>query len=165
MAYPTTPIAGIDLTATPAGTGTSSNEGNDFPLGMKVPLSDGGEAMFVHANGAITQYDCVGIDEDFEAAAITKAIVDDGHFVGFAQVAFADNDFGWVHTKGSNISCRLAASCAADSVLYTTSTAGVLDDSSSGQTKIDGIVGVGSASAGGIDNVEIIATHPKSTTF
>jgi len=165
MAYPTTPIAGISLTDTSAGTGTSSNEGNEFPLGMKVSTTDGGEAMFVHASGAITQYDCVGIDEDFEAAAMLKAIADDGHFVGFAQVAFADNDFGWVHTKGSNITCRLAASCAADSALYTTATAGVLDDSSSGTTKIDGVAGVSAASAGGIDNVEIIATHPKSTTF
>ncbi|MGI9383869.1 MAG: hypothetical protein ACR2PO_12010 [Methyloligellaceae bacterium] len=155
-----TPLAGVDLTATPAGTGTSSDEGNEFPLGTRVMTADAGEYIFVHASGAITQYDAVGIDENFEAAALTKAIADDGHIVGFAQVAFADNDFGWVAHRGSNISVRLAASCAADVTLYTTATAGVLDDTAASQTAVNGVVAVAAASAGGVSTKEIIATNP-----
>lgn len=160
MAIPVVPIAGIDITATPAGTGTSNDEGNEFPLGTRVAFTDGQEYIFVHASGAITQYDWVAIDENYEAAAGTKALADDGHLVGFAQVAFADNDFGWVATRGSNISVRVAASCAVDVTLYTTSTAGVLDDTSASQTAINGVVLVEATTTSGVAAHEIIATNP-----
>lgn len=145
----------LDLTATP----TTPTQ----PLGTRVIATDNQEYVYVQASGAITQYDAVGIDENYQAAALTKAIADDGHTIGFAQVAFADNDYGFVATKGSNIEVRVAINCAADVALYTTGTAGVLDDASTSQTKIDGIVAVAAVTAA--TNTEIIATQPKSTTF
>lgn len=158
--YSVNPIAGIDLDATKAGTGTGSDEGAEFPLGMRVTGIDGTDWMYVHASGAITQYDAVGIDENYEAAALTKAIADAGHTIGFAQNAFSDNDFGWVALRGSNINVRLAASCAADVSLYTTSTAGVLDDTSASQTKISGVVAV-AAATNDVSSCEVIAsTYP-----
>jgi hypothetical protein len=163
MAFVRGGTIGVNLTEVVVGTGTSSDQGNEFVLGTRHTAADGGEYMYVHASGAIAQYDAVGIDEDFEAAPITKAMADDGWFVGFAQVAIADNSFGWVATKGSNIQCKLLINCAADSVLYTSATAGSLDDTSTSQTKIDGVVSVETITAA--TNAEIIATHPKSTTF
>lgn len=154
---------GVSLTEVVVGTGTSSNQGNEFTLGTRHTAEDGGEYMYCHASGAVAQYDAVGIDEDFEAAPLTKAMADDGWFVGFAQVAIADNEFGWVATQGSNIQAKLLINCAADAVLYTSATAGSLDDASSSQTKIDGVVSVATITAA--TNAEIIATHPKSTTF
>ena len=158
--YSITPIAGVDLAATKAGTGSSYDQGGEHPLGMRVTGPDGTEWMYVHASGAITQYDAVGIDENYEAAALTKAIADDGHTVGFAQVAFADNAFGWVALRGSNINVRLAASCAADVSLYTTSVAGVLDDTSASQTKINGVTAVVAATAGVTARELIASTYP-----
>lgn len=160
MAYATDGKIGVDLTATPA---DSDFDAPGFVLGETVKTGDGGVYMYVHASGAITQYDAVGIDENYEAAALTKAIVDDGHMIGFAQVAFADNDYGWVAIKGSNIQCRVAINCAADAALYSSATAGVLDDDSSSQTKVDGVVAVTAVTAA--TNTEVIATFPKSTTF
>ena len=156
-------IIGVDLTATPAGTGTSLNEGNDFPLGQCVTTRDGGRYMFVHASGAVAQFDAVGISEAFETAPLTKAMADDGWIVGFAQVAFADNDFGWVALSGADIGCNLLISCASDVALYTSATAGSLDDESSANTGINGVVAVTTITAA--TSAEIIATYPRSTTF
>jgi hypothetical protein len=143
--------------------GTSSANTQGIKLGTTVEGTDGTEWIFVQANGAITQFDAVGIDENYQAAALTKAMADDGWGVGFAQVAFSDNEYGWVATKGTDIGCNLLINCAADVALYTTGTAGKLDDTSTSQTKIDGVVSVSTITAA--TSAEIIATHPKSTTF
>lgn len=148
---------GADLDAT-----TTTAE---FQLGTCVSGTDGTEWTYVQASGAIAQFDVVGIDENFQAAAITKAIADDGWGVGAAQVAFADNEYGWVARRGSDIGINVLVSCAADVPLYTTATAGKLDDTSTSQTKIDGLVAVTAEPGVGTDSVEAIATWPKSTTF
>ena len=163
MAHSTDGCLGINLTETVAGTGTNSDQGNQIAVGTKVKATDGGEYIYVHASAAVAQYDAVGIDENFEAAPLTKAMADDGWFIGFSQVAASDNDFFWVATKGSNIQCNVLANCAADVVLYTTATAGSLDDTSTSQTKIDGVVAAAGTTPAAA--VEIIASHPKSTTF
>lgn len=119
----------------------------EFKLGECNYGSDGTEWVYVQANGAIDQYDAVAIDENFQAAALTKALADAGHTVGVAQATFADNEYGWVACKGSNVQVNVLASCAADTQLYTSGTAGHLDDTATSQTAIDGIVIVTAASA------------------
>jgi len=118
--------------------------------------TDNTEWVYVQASGAITQYDCVAIDENFQAAAMTKTLADAGHDVGFAQVAFVDNDYGWVACDGANNSVRVAASCAADVSLYTTATAGVLDDTSASQTKIEGPVLVAAGTSAAVSAREVL---------
>jgi hypothetical protein len=156
MTTVTSPTLGVDFTATP----TSA----DFALGTKVQGSDGTEWVYVQASGAITQYQFVGIDENFQAAALTKAMADDGWAVGAAQSAFADDDYGWVAIGGSNVSGNLLTLCAADVALYTSGTAGALDDTASSQTKIDGIVAV-TGGVTGTTATEVIMISPRSTTF
>ena len=155
----TSPMLGVDISATP-----SAND-SGIALGTRVLATDGQEYLYVLAGSAITQYDCVGVDEKYTANPLTKAIADDGWIIGFAQVAFASGDYGWVATKGSNINSRVAGSCAADVTLYTTATAGVLDDTSTSQTNIDGVVCVASNGTTATASVEVIATWPRSTTF
>lgn len=99
--------------------------------------------VYVQADGAIAQYDYVCIDEDFQARAGTKTNVDAGHIIGVAIVAFADNEYGWVCLAGTSyegLKVNALANCAADIALYTSATAGKLDDDSSSQTRIEGIV-------------------------
>lgn len=151
MAHLTDGTIGVDLTR------TSSTP--EFALGETHKGTDNTEWTYVQANGAITQYDAVGIDENFQAAALTKALADAGHQIGFAQVAFTDDYYGWVARTGSNIKCRLKNACAADVSLYTTASAGMLDDTDASQTKISGVVAVTISSASG-DDEEIIATYP-----
>lgn len=130
----------------------------EFEVGAKATGSDGTEWVYVQANGAITAYDYVCIDEDYQAASGTKALVDAGHRLGFAQVAFTDNYYGWVALSGSNISVRVRASCQPDTTLYTSATAGLLDDTATGHTRIDGVVITSTAST--TSAKEMIATYP-----
>src|SRR5690606_14854717 len=105
----------------------------------------------------------VAIDENFQAVMGTKALADAGHQVGFAQVAFSDNDFGWVCVHGpGNITVRVLASCAADVQLYTTGTPGALDDTSASQTLLRGVVLV-TAATDTASTREAIAVYPNAT--
>lgn len=152
-----TTMIGVDLTDTPT---TAS-----FTLGTKVTTEDGQVYTYVKASAAIAQYDWVGIDEDFQAAPLTKAMADDGWFVGVAQVAFASADYGWVATQGANLTGKTLASCAADVALYTSATAGALDDTSASQTKIDGVVRVTATTTATAAAREVLLTFPRSSTF
>lgn len=134
-------------------------------LGKRVTATDGQQYVYVQASGAIVAGNYVCITEDFQAAKGTKALVDDGEEIGFAQVAFADDEYGFVATKGSNLTVRVLGSCAADVPLYTSGTAGELDDSSTSQTKIDGIVLLTTNATATSANIEALVTWPKSTTF
>lgn len=128
-----TPLAGVDLDA------TSTTQ--TFALGFQVKGASGTEWEYVRCNAttAVTAGDAVAIDEGNRITPLTKALADVGHQIGFAQVAFAVNEYGWVAVSGRSINCRLAAACAADVALFTTATAGVLDDLSTSQTKIQGV--------------------------
>ncbi len=162
---------GVDITATnPLYTDatlptTGPQQNMDFPLGDITHGADSTMWMFVQASATITQYQFVGIDENYQAAPLTKTMADDGWFIGIAQVAIADNDGAWVVVRGSNVNGNVLASCAADAALYTTSTAGAVDDSSGGQTRIEGIVAVLINSTASATNTEIMMTWPRSTTF
>lgn len=162
MAYVTDGTLGINLAETTSGT-TTDGAGAKFTLGKRVTATDGSNWVYVQAGAAITQYYTVAIDENYQAVHVTTALAAAGHQIGFAQVAFSDNDFGWVcvHAPG-NINIRLAASCAADVQLYTTSTAGVLDDTSASVTLIRGVVAVVAAS-NTASTREAIAVYPSGT--
>lgn len=155
----TTPLLGVNLTDTP----TSNTSG--LELGTTVSAADNQEYTLVVAGSAITQYDWIGIDENFSAYPLTKAMADDGWIIGAAQVAFDAGDYGWIATKGANLTGRIGASCAADVALYTSSTAGVLDDTATSQTKIDGAVLVTANASASIRSKEVLLTWPRSSTF
>lgn len=162
MAYVTSGIAGTNLTKLTTGT-TTNGEGAEFALGTRCTATDGSAWVYVQAGAAITQYSWLAIDENFQAVMGTKALADAGHEIGFAQVAFADNDMGWVCVHGpGNITARVLASCAADVQLYTTGTAGALDDTSASQTLIRGVVIV-AAATNTASNREAIAVYPSAT--
>lgn len=163
MAFFTSGRIGANPTTLTAGTGTNSDQGGLFSLGDREMGTDGSQWLYVHAGAAITQYSWVSIDENFEAVMGTKTLADAGHGVGFAQVAFADNDFGWVCVNGpGNINVRVLASCAADVQLYTSATAGALDDTSASQTLIRGTVLVVAATTTASTR-ECIAVYPSAT--
>lgn len=163
MTYPTSGIVGASLTELMAGT-TTNGVGAKFALGTRLTATDGSMWVYCQAGEAIgTAGMCVGIDEDYQMLKMTKALCDAGFQPGFVQMAFADNDMGWVCVhSGGNINMRVAASCAADVQLYTTATAGVLDDTSASQTIVRGCVIVVAAS-NTASTREGIAIYPSST--
>jgi hypothetical protein len=138
----------------------------EFALGDRAYGADHTEWVYVQADGAIIQYDCVGVDENFQATSVTSAIGGAAWLPAFAQVAFADNEFGWVATKGSNIYV-LAKSATPDAQLYVGTTglsAGVVcSTSATGRVALNGVVLVTTASAGTSEAIEILATNPFFT--
>lgn len=156
MTYLTDGKIGVNLTD------VSSTIGD--ALGNSYTGSDGSKWVYVQANGALEDGNYVCIDESFQAAKGTKAAVDDGHDVGFAQVDFTDNQYGYVMVKGRP-QVKVGSLCAADVALYTTATAGLLDDTSTtAQTRIDGVVLV-TANGTGTGNSTAIASWPRSVSL
>lgn len=99
-----------------------------FPLGTVVNLSDGGQAMYVHSStSALSTYSAVSIGVDGVATQLTTTNAENSPRVGFAQVSIGTSKFGWVHL-GGQVVVNLAAQCADLVPLFTTATAGVLDD-------------------------------------
>lgn len=136
MAYVTNGMIGVDLSATTAGT-TTDGAGAKYTLGTRVTANANSEYIYVQAGAAISTTTsepyALAVDENFQAVKITKALASAGHIVAVApRVIIADNAFFWACTRGTNIPLRVGASCAADVNLWTTATAGRLDDTSGG---------------------------------
>jgi hypothetical protein len=134
-----------------------------FALGTKV-IGDGGtEWVYVQASGAITQYDLVSIDTAYTATTCTAALAN-GSLPGFAQIAFATTEYGWVAIKGTGISARVAASTSNNAQLTIGSSgvsAGVMASTSgTGAVKVNGVVTTSSNTASGTAAKNIIATNP-----
>jgi hypothetical protein len=108
-------------------------------LGARFTNADGKEYMFVQAAEAITQYMYVSIDEAFLASKITKTLADTRTLFGACQTALTSAYYGWVQIRGAHTGL-VKASCAADVKLYTSATAGYLDDDATSQTAILGAV-------------------------
>jgi len=129
MPFFTSGFLGDDpATYTAAGTSTPG-VGAPHRLGQIEAASDGNTYIFVQATEALTIYSALNINANFQASMLTKAVAvaDMGRF-GCNQVAFAQYDFGWVVLHGSSFRVRFADSCAKNVHLYTTDTAGVVDD-------------------------------------
>ncbi len=121
------PSVGLDLDA------VSTTQ--EFQLGTIVQGTDqsgsySAEYMYIKADAAISQYDAVHIDIDLEATPLTTTISGvKPCAVGVAQVAFADEEYGWVVISGHGIiGCISGGSAAANVRIYTTATAGLVDD-------------------------------------
>lgn len=135
----------------------------EFAIGTVIFNSDGANGtkgyVYVQANGAITGtgYVCDIDSSSGDAVMCTTTTTAPGagagKQVGVARAAFADNEYGWLQIYGQGV-IRVAASCAAYTLLNSTATAGQIDDdATAGAEVIDGIVldVANGASAGLVD--------------
>jgi hypothetical protein len=124
MAYPTVPMQGINL--------TSVASAPEFQVGTTVSLSDGGEAMYVKALSEISTFAYALIYADLTAQMATTTLATTAGTSGtkrggWAQTSIPSAYYGWVQISGAPKG-NLAANCDDQAPLYTTATAGVLDD-------------------------------------
>lgn len=148
MAALTTPVVGANPTLVVAGTGTNSDQGNEFALGTIIVGDDGDEFIYCHASEAISANNAVVFHETFEVENIDTTISAStfGMGCGVAETALSDNDFGWIKISGET-SLNVATSCAVHTQLNSTASAGRLDDdASSGAEIINDIVTTGAES-------------------
>lgn len=150
MAYLTDGTIGANM--------TSSDTTARFALGTRVVSTDGQVLVYITATAAIAQYDFVGIDEDFSASGVTKAIADAGWRIGVCQYAIASGEYGFAVVQGANVLGNLLTLCAADKSLFTCATTGALDDGSASQTEILGISAITTVVTG--SGTEVVLTFP-----
>lgn len=132
MSFISTPVVGIDLTAT----STSIQYG----LGSKFIANDG-VYQYVKASAAVAQYAFLKISSDgnwtvAEGTTTTNPSTEPAK-CAIAQVAIASASYAWVFVGPGLATCKFAASCVQDVKIYTTATAGVVDDSST--TLVNGL--------------------------
>lgn len=147
MTYASSPILGVDYTATSSlQSGSSTVYVPEFALCAKVNTTDGGEIIYIKAGAAITAGDVVQITMSTgSATGVTTLLCDAntttaGQLIGVANTTLASGQHGWACLRGVPYAgINVAASCVRGSPLYTTTTAGQLDDTSSSSHLIAGI--------------------------
>ena len=125
--FVTSSTIGIDLTANDATPG--------YTPGLTVKTSDGGEAVYVQATSTINQYDaCIIINTSSATGAsigcvpVTTTNALTSQRIAFAQTAITSSYYGWVQTSGNSIRINSLIACQPAVPLFTTATAGSLDD-------------------------------------
>lgn len=111
-----------------------------FPLGTLVNLSDGGQAMYVKSSvSALSTYAAVSIGLNGIATMALTANMETTPRMGFAQTSIGTSKYGWVQL-GGQVLVNLAANCDDNVPLFTTTTAGVLDDATASTGYVMGLV-------------------------
>lgn len=144
--YSTSNAAGINFkeTFTPPAAG-SYNTGQLAPLalGQIAEGTDGSKWVYCLAgSGGVTGLGYVVVmDEAFGAVMMSNSAGGLGDKIGVSPVAAAAGDYFWVQVYGTCDDIRVAASCAANVVLASTTTAGEIDDAVATPTKnLTGII-------------------------
>ncbi len=142
---------GIDLTAIYASTSAGSTSFFPATPGARVTGSNNSVYMFARAVSTIAQYDVVVFSVYADSASVTAVpaacpitttnVAALGFAqVGFAQVAITSAYYGWIALQGSRlrVNCLIAAQPKVP--LYTTATAGSLDDTTVSAGYVTGVV-------------------------
>lgn len=111
-----------------------------FALGTRVNTTTGGSAVYVQALSEISTYASVSIYTDGTAQMLTTTTAATSRNIGFAQTSIASASYGWVHNGPGTLICNIAANCNQYKLLYTTSTAGYLDDATISDAVVMGVV-------------------------
>lgn len=118
----------------------SSAAGAQHALGSTVVGNNASQWMYVFASAAISQYQAVAIEASGTASPASATNLRAGATPGIAQVAFDVHDYGWVALAGNNLRVMCNGAVAVSTRLYTTATAGNLDDAAaSTQACISGL--------------------------
>lgn len=105
-------------------------------LGQKIDVK-GATYQYFLADGAVAAYEACYIQNDYDASPITTALSGARPCgVCIPQFAAADNEYFWApvgpffkrEDGSTTFKVKAAANCAVDVKLYTTATAGVVDD-------------------------------------
>ena len=144
--YITTPV----VTA-----GVSANDDSaKTTVGTIVEAGDGSMLMYVTATKTINQYDAVAIINSSSAIGVSIGVVPLStglvavtNRVGFAQTAMAINTYGWVFLSGNNLRVNAAIACEPAVPLFTTATAGFVDDAIVSTGYIRGLTAMTSAAS------------------
>jgi hypothetical protein len=150
---------GVDLESTQS-SADAATYGHKHVLGSRVDGNNSSEWMYVYASAALTQYFAVAVEASGTASPLTVTNARLGHALGIAQVAFSAGDYGWVALEGHNLRVATTAAVAVGARLFTTGTAGRVDDAAaSTQAQIGGLYLVATASGTSASSAACIARN------
>jgi hypothetical protein len=152
VAFCVSPTSGVNLND------TSSIAG--FTPGTIVNLSDGGQAIYIKGLSELSQFAAVVVDASAGALMTTTTRAVANKRIAFVQASIASAWYGWAQMGGAP-KVNLAANCAPNVPLYTTATAGVLDDATVSAAMVAGCVAANTIS--NATAVTIIAAYPHIT--
>lgn len=145
-------------------TNSPDNPGPPFTVGTKVIGSNGSEYVFVLAGSAITQFQAVSLDANFNAVPLTTALGLQLLPIAFAtQTAIANAAYGWVQITGEGMSVLCRANTTKLTALYTSTSAGVVSSVSS-SVLIAGLILTTSGSTTSRTAKAAIASWPRAVT-
>lgn len=130
MATVTTSLIGVSL--------TSYDTAAAFALGTQVSSSDGALFEYVQVASAVAAYNAVAINADGVASNLTTTLAATQKKVAVAQISIAVSCYGWVQRSGK-MGVNVAANCNDFVPLFTTATAGVLDDATVSECLVLGL--------------------------
>lgn len=173
--YVTDGKIGIDLTATYASSSAGSTSVFPVTVGTQVQTSNNGRYIFARAESDIAAFDCVIFSTYADSASLTpilravpitttNAAALGYSMVGFAQNAITSGTYGWVALNGT-VRVNLLIACNPKVPLYTTATAGKLDDTTVSAGYIQGIVANTSATSASapfciVNNPGLVTSNP-----
>jgi len=166
---------GVDLTATYASTSAGSTTLFPVTPGTRVNTTNNGVYVFARAESTISQFDAVIMSTFADSASstpvlravpvtTTNAAALGYNMVGFAQTAIASSYYGWIGINGV-LQVSLLVACQPKVPLYTTATAGKLDDTTVSAGYIQGIVANTSATSASapfcvVNNAGLLTSNP-----
>lgn len=147
----------IGVTPTAVFSSTELVQGKSFGLGDVVSDHLGNYYAFGSYTEAAAQYDCVVLTStNYISKATSTNVV--GAKVGVAAGTGTAGYYGWVQILGqTTVNCL--STCSAGVALYTSGSAGKLDDTTTSQTKISGITILANITAS-TGAVGMVATFP-----
>ena len=162
--YVTDGKIGVDLTATYASTSAGSTTLWPATPGERVAGSNNSTYIFARAESDIALYDVVAFGAfgdsatsadkiplpravPITTAGVAQAGVTGVGPVGFAQTSIASGSWGWIALNGMNLRANCLISCNPKVPLFTTSTAGKLDDATVSAGWLQGVVAITSATS------------------
>jgi len=119
MAVITSSVIGVDL--------NNYSSTALFAKGPSVVGTDGSMFEYCNTLSAIAQYALVAIDGANDASGATTTLAATENRLGVAQISIAVSCYGWIQRQGK-LMVKGATDCAANVLLFTTATAGVVDD-------------------------------------
>lgn len=157
MAFLTSPLVGANL--------TQVDTTALFKVGTVGYGDDGSKWMYVQALSTVAQYDCVvvtnsgsAVGANFGVVPVTTTNALASPRVAFAQTAITSASYGWVALEGNNLRVNCLIACNPKVPLFTTATAGSLDDTVVTAGHVHGVVAVSSATSASAP--PCIAAHP-----
>ena len=148
-----TTLIGTNVSAVSYATATNTTPvlggGKGFTVGARHESHDGKNYVFVQANSAVAAYNIASLDSATGViTALQTSTSAASEELCVPQFAMASGDYGWAQVRGA-CKVKVLGACAKSVTLYSTSTAGSLDDATASNYEIRG--------------VQILSTNPSST--